>query len=55
MNVAGMINDRLNAPFTGPLLSDMTATASGVKSGYYQLTAKEMQDMELILCTGAVG
>ena len=55
MNVAGMINDRLNAPFTGPLLSDMTATENGVKVGQCQLTAKEIKDMETILRTGMVG
>ena len=55
MNVAGMINDRLNAPFTGPLLSDMTATADGAGEGRSHLTAKEIQDMESILRDGMVG
>lgn len=55
MNVPGMINDGLNAPFTGPLLSDMTATENGVGEGRSHLTAKEIQDMELILRTGMVG
>ena len=55
MNVPGMINDGLNAPFTGPLLSDMTATENGVTVGQCQLTAKEIQDMETILRTGMVG
>lgn len=55
MNVVGMINDRLNAPFTGPLLSDMTATENGVTVDQHQLTAKEIQDMEMILRTGMVG
>lgn len=55
MNVPGMVNDGLNAPFTGPLLSDMTATENGVKAGQCQLTEKEIQDMETILRTGAVG
>ena len=55
MNVAGMINDRLNAPVTGPLLSDMTATADGAGEGRSHLTAKEIQDMESILRDGMVG
>ncbi len=55
MNVVGMINDRLNAPFTGPLLSDMTATADGAGEGRRHLTAKEIQDMESILRAGMVG
>ena len=55
MNDAGMINDRLNAPFTGPLLSDMTATADGAGEGRSHLTAKEIQDMESILRDGMVG
>lgn len=55
MNVAGMVSDGLNAPFTGPLLSDMTAAENGVKVDQYQLTAKEIQDTEAILRTGAVG
>lgn len=55
MNVLGMVNDGLNAPFTGPLLSDMTATENGVKVDQQQLTAKDIQDMESILRTGAVG
>lgn len=55
MNVPGMVNDGLNAPVTGPLLSDMTATEDGVKVGQYQLTEKEIQDMETILRTGMVG
>lgn len=55
MNVLGVVNDGLNAPFTGPLLSDMTATENGVKVDQQQLTAKEIQDMESILRTGKVG
>ena len=55
MNVAGMINDRLNAPFTGPLLSDMTATADGAGEGRSHLTAKEIQNLESILRDGMVG
>ena len=55
MNVAGMINDRLNAPFTGPLLSDMKATENGVTVDQDLLTAKDIQDMETILRTGMVG
>ena len=55
MNVAGMVSDGLNAPFTGPLLSDMTATANGVGEGRSHLTEKEIQDMELILREGMVG
>lgn len=55
MNVAGMVSDGLNAPFTGPLLSDMTATANGVGEGWSHLTAKEIQDMESILRAGMVG
>lgn len=55
MNVAGMVSDGLNAPFTGPLLSDMTATANGVGEGRSHLTEKEIQDMELILRAGMVG
>ena len=55
MNVPGMVNDGLNAPFTGPLLSDMTATENGVTVGQHRLTAKEIQDMEMILRTGMVG
>lgn len=55
MNVPGMVNDGLNAPFTGPLLSDMAATENGVTLDMHQLTAKEIQDMEMILRTGMVG
>ena len=55
MNVPGVVNDGLNAPFTGPLLSDMTATENGVTVGQHRLTAKEIQDMEMILRTGMVG
>ena len=55
MNVAGMVSDGLNAPFTGPLLSDMTATANGVGEGRSHLTEKEIQDMESILRAGMVG
>ena len=55
MNVPGVVNDGLNAPFTGPLLSDMTATENGVTVGQHQLTAKEIQDVESILRTGKVG
>lgn len=55
MNVAGMVSDGLNAPFTGPLLSDMTATANGVGEGRNHLTAKEIQNMESILRAGMVG
>ena len=55
MNVPGMVSDGLNAPFTGPLLSDMTATADGVGVGQSHLTAQEIRDMESILRTGVVG
>ena len=55
MNVPGVVNDGLNAPFTGPLLSDMTATENGVTVGQHQLSATEIQDMEMILRTGKVG
>jgi len=55
VNVHGMVNDGLNAPFTGPLLSDMTATANGAGEGQHHLSAKDIQDMESILRTGMVG
>lgn len=55
MNVLGMVNDGLNAPFTGPLLSDMTDTENGVKVDQYRLSAQEIRDMEMILRTGNVG
>lgn len=55
MNVAGMVSDGLNAPVTGPLLSDMTATANGVGEGRNHLMAQEIQDMESILRAGMVG
>ena len=55
MNVPGVVSDGLNAPFTGPLLSDMTATENGVTVGQHQLSATEIQDMEMILRTGKVG
>ena len=55
MNVPGMVRDSLNAPLTGPLLSDMTATAGGVGMGQSHLTEKQIQSMESILRTGNVG
>lgn len=55
MNVLRMMNDALNAPYTDPLLSDMTATADGAGVGQYQLTAKEIQNVESILRAGMVG
>ena len=55
---AGLVSamqDRLNAPFTGPLLSDLTSIEDGVGDGQNRLTAKDVQDMEAILRAGMIG
>lgn len=49
------MQDRLNAPFTGPLLSDLTSIEDGVGDGQNCLTAKDVQDMEAILRAGMIG
>ena len=43
------MQDRLNAPFTGPLLSDLITVEDGVEDGQDCLTSKDIQDMESIL------
>lgn len=49
------MQDRLNAPFTGHLLSNLTSIEDGVGDGQNCLTAKDVQDMEAILRAGMVG
>lgn len=49
------MQDRLNAPFTGPLLSDLITVEDGVEDGQDCLTSKDIQDMESILQAGMVG
>ena len=50
-----MARGALNAPVTGPLLSNLTAMEAGVGDGQNCLTSKDIQDMELILRAGFVG
>lgn len=47
--------DALNAPFTGPLLSDLTSIEDGAGDGQNCLTVKDIQNMESILRAGMVG
>lgn len=49
------MQDRLNAPFTGPLLSDLTSIEDGVGDGQNCLTSKDIRNMESILRAGMVG
>ena len=49
------VKDYLDATFTGPLLSDLTATADGVGKGECRLTQEQVQNVESILRSGNVG
>ena len=47
--------DKINTAFTGPLLSELTATTDGVRKGECGLTREQVQNVESILRSGNVG
>lgn len=55
MDYMDLIREELNAPETGPLLSDLISPGEEIREGETSLTEKDIQTVESILRSGRVG
>ena len=55
MDYMDLIREELNAPETGPLLSDLISPGEEIRQGENSLTEKDIQTVESILRSGSVG
>jgi hypothetical protein len=55
MDYMDLIREELNAPETGPLLSDLISPGEEIREGENSLTEKDIQTVESILRSGRVG
>lgn len=55
MDYMDLIREELNAPETGPLLSDLMSPGEEIRQGENSLTEKDIQTVESILRSGRVG
>ncbi len=55
MDYMDLIREELNAPETGPLLSDLMSPGEEIRQGETSLTEKDIRTVETILRSGRVG